>query len=76
MTERKRFPFRYGQKVYYKKGKKTGYVRSYGPAQLGRDHLSQLPGGPIIFEDMVLVEVVIKGKRFVCLDYVDSLERC
>jgi hypothetical protein len=70
------FPFKYGQKVCYKKSKKYGYIRSNGPAKLGKENQCRIPSGPIIFEDMVLVEVVIKGKRFVCLDYVDSLERC
>ena len=73
---KRRFPFGYGQEVCYKKSKRSGYIRSYGPAQLGKEGLCRIPGGPIVFENMVLVEVVIKGKRFICLDYIDSLERC
>ena len=72
----KTFPFKYGQRVCYKKGKRKGYIRSYGPAQLGETGNCRIPGGPIVFENMVLVEVVIKGKRFVCLDYVDDLQHC
>ena len=67
--------FKYGQKVCYKKSKKYGYIRSNGPAQLGEESLCRIPGGPIIFEDMILIEIVIKGKRFICLEYIDSLER-
>jgi len=71
-----KFPFIYGQKVCFKKSKKYGYIRSYGPAKLGLDDICRIPGGPIVFENMVLVEFVIKGKRFVCLEYVDELELC
>jgi len=71
-----KFPFRYGQKVCFKKSKKYGYIRSYGPAKLGLDDTCRIPDGPIVFENMVLVEFVIKGKRFVCLEYVDELELC
>ena len=73
---KKRNPFKYGEKVCYKKSRKVGYIRSNGAAQLGEDGTCRIPGGPIVFEDMVLIEVVIKGKRFICLDYIDGLEPC
>jgi len=73
---KKKFPFKYGQKVCYKKSRRSGYIRSHGPAKLGKPGNCGIPGGPIIFEDMILIEVVIKGKRFTCLDYIDNLERC
>tara|TARA_R100000808_G_C2070977_1_gene98515 strand:+ start:98 stop:322 length:225 start_codon:yes stop_codon:yes gene_type:complete len=73
-----KFPFRYGQKVCFKKriNNKHGFVRSHGPAKLGNPDTTGIPDGPIVFENMVLVEVVIKGKRFICLEYIDNLERC
>ena len=69
-------PFRYGQKVCYKKSKRYGHIRSYGPAKLGTDGLCGIPDGPITFEDMVLVEIQIKGKIYICLEYVDELIAC
>ena len=71
-----KFPFKYGQRVLLKKSKKRGYIRSCGPAKLGLDDTCRIPDGPIVFENMVLVEFVIKGKRFICLEYVDNLEAC
>ena len=71
-----KFSFKYGQRVCYKKSKQKGYIRSHGHAQLGQEGNCRIPGGPIVLENMVLVEVVIKGKRFVSLDYVDDLEHC
>ena len=75
-NKKNKFPFKYGERVCYKGSKRKGYIRSHGPAQLGQEGNCRIPGGPIVFENMVLVEVVIKGKRFICLDYVDDLERC
>ena len=74
--KRKKFPFKYGQKVRHKNSNYYGYIRSYGPAKLGKEGLCRIPGGPIVFENMVLVEVVIKGKRRMCIEYVDDLEHC
>tara|TARA_R110000824_G_scaffold69195_2_gene178272 strand:+ start:104 stop:328 length:225 start_codon:yes stop_codon:yes gene_type:complete len=73
-----KFPFRYGQKVCFKKRKnnKYGFVRSYGPARLGNPDTTGIPGGPIVFETMVLVEWRIKGKYYICLEYVDKLRAC
>ena len=73
---KKKFPFKYGQRVCNKKNKKICYVRSYGPACLGKDNHCRLPGGPIVFEDMVLVETQIEGKTYICLEYVDELTAC
>ena len=73
---KRKFPFKYGHRVFNKKSKKRGHIRSYGPAKLGLDDTCRIPDGPIVFENMVLVEFVIKGKRFVCLDYVDDLQHC
>tara|TARA_R110000824_G_scaffold169933_1_gene347108 strand:+ start:700 stop:924 length:225 start_codon:yes stop_codon:yes gene_type:complete len=71
-----KFPFRYGQRVCYKKSKVHGYVRSYGPATLGKKGSTRIPGGPIVFEDLVLVEVKIQGKYYICIEYIDVLEAC
>jgi len=74
-----KFPFKYGQKVCYKNSKDSkrhGIVRSYGPATLGKKGSTRIPGGPIVFEDLVLVEVKIQGKYYICIEYIDVLERC
>ena len=68
--------FRYGQKVCYKKSKRYGYIRAYGPAKLGTDGHCGIPDGPIVFEDMVLVQTQIKGKTYICLEYVEELVAC
>jgi len=76
LVEKKKFPFKYGQKVCYKESKKHGYIRSYGPATLGKKGSTRIPGGPIVFEDLVLVEVKIQGKHYICIECIDALERC
>ena len=74
--KKKKFPFRYGQKVCYKASKKYGYIRSHGSATLGKEGSTRIPGGPIVFEDLVLVEVKIQGKYYICIERIDTLEAC
>jgi hypothetical protein len=79
-TRKKKFPFRYGQRVKYKESeselKLIGIVISDGPAKLGKDGQCHIPGGPIIFEDMVLIEICKQGECRIYLEYIDVLESC
>jgi hypothetical protein len=51
-------------------------VISDGPAKLGKDGQCHIPGGPIIFEDMVLIEICKQGECRIYLEYIDVLESC
>ena len=78
MKKRKKFPFRYGQKVCFKdsKNNRHGIIRSYGPAKIGKEGSCRIPGGPLVLKGLVLVEVKIQGKYYVCMEHIDILEAC
>ena len=76
LVEKKKFPFKYGQKVCHKESKKHGYIRSHGPATLGKKGSTRIPDGPIVFEELVLVEVKIQGKYYICIERIDTLQPC
>ena len=45
-------------------------------ATLGKEGSTRIPGGPIVFEDLVLVEVKIQGKYYICIERIDTLQPC
>ena len=76
---KKPFPFRKGQRVTFKDEKKAerlgeGVVWSGGPACIGSKRTCKIPGGPLIFEDMVFVTWVINGKERLCWEEIDVLK--
>ena len=69
-------PFRPGQKVKYKNQKTNAYglVWSAGPASIGDPNRCKIPGGPLILEDYIYVQWIIKGKKYICIESIDELE--
>ena len=74
-SRKKKFPFRRGQRVRLKDTGKICTIESNGPATIGDPHTCKIPGGPLVLKDYVYVRVMIKGKRYFCIEKIDNLEK-
>tara|TARA_Y100001938_G_C7965020_1_gene366353 strand:- start:446 stop:691 length:246 start_codon:yes stop_codon:yes gene_type:complete len=74
---KRKSPFKRGQKVRYKGTKdRTGRVTSEGWAKIGVYGHTQIFGGPLVLEGLVLVQWWRDGKWDNCIEYIDDLEAC
>jgi len=72
---KKKFPFKYGQRVRTKKTNFVGVVVSHGPATIGHPDTCRIPGGPLVLGDYVYVRFRIKGEYKICIQKIDELEK-